>query len=143
VLEGVERGPLVAARILDRAADETCLGRQPDRLGDLLGGGGEAILEIRRDWQRAHRGDAARVLQRFGARDLSIETAEGRSARGARGCHRPETKTRHDRSRAPIPDVGNHKASCRMQCLEVPREFLLLHITAPHADGRAWTVAGL
>src|SRR5205814_10270216 len=63
---------------------------------------------------RAYAHDQARVRQRFLARDLTIELAQRRGARGARSRERLESESRHDARRAAIPDVGNHKDAGRL-----------------------------
>src|ERR1700686_5226123 len=58
---------------------------------------------------RAYGHDETRVRQRLLARDLAVELAKRRRARGARGRERLKSQSRHDARRAAIPDVGNHE----------------------------------
>ena len=109
--ELVDGRALLAARILDRGADEPGVGRQADGLGARFRGMTKAVLQIGRHRQRAHRGDEARMGQGLLAREAAVVLAQGRRRRRARGRQGRKPQLRHDRSGATVPDIRNDEGS--------------------------------
>src|SRR5262249_34546652 len=90
VAEIIDRLSLIAARTLDRAADEPGSGRQPHRLGDGRGVVTEAILEIGRDREIACGDEEAAMRHRVIARHRAVLAAEREGETGAGGGERLE-----------------------------------------------------
>src|SRR5881392_4068622 len=80
-------------------------------LGHGLGRMSEAVLEIAGDGTGADGHDEPRVGQRLLARHLSVELAERRGARRARGGERLESERLHDGGGASVPDVRDDEGS--------------------------------
>src|SRR2546429_7766319 len=91
---------------------------------------------------RAYRHDQARVRQRLLARDLTIELAQRRGARGARGRERLESESRHDAGRAAIPDVGNHEDAGSLVQRPKAHRLVALARHGPHSSKSAGRRAG-
>src|SRR5262249_3290396 len=111
----VERPIFLAGGILDRAADESHAGGEPDRLCHDDGRVAEALLEVGGYRQIAGLDDHARVGQRLVARHLAVALAEHArlGAAGGRQSSEPE-RGEHARG-ARVPRVGDH---------ECPRPFV-------------------
>jgi hypothetical protein len=85
---------------------------KPDRLGDIVGRVGKAVLEIAGDRQRGRPDDIFGVLQRFLARHMAhVRPAEREGKARARGRKRLGTRRGHHSRRTHIPGVRDDEAS--------------------------------
>jgi hypothetical protein len=106
----VNRSLRIAARILDRAADQARLGREPDGQRGRLGGMAEAVLEVGGHRQRRRLDDHPGVRQGLVARDPAIPAAEAEGAAGAGRGERPKPSPARMRAVPASNGLGMTKA---------------------------------
>src|SRR5262245_12015223 len=109
MLEIEDRLVLVAARVLDRAADEPGFACEPDGFGRGAGRVAEAFLEVGRDREIGGDYDGARVGKSLVAGHGAVAPTERSGAGTARGRERREAERREDASRARVPGVGDEE----------------------------------
>ena len=98
---------LVAARILDGAADKPRLGAPADGFRRVLRRVAEAALEVRGHREVCCLDDGACVRDRFIAGDLAIAAPEDARRRAAGSRERDEPEPGENARRASVPRVRN------------------------------------
>jgi hypothetical protein len=138
MVELEDRRGRIAARVLDRAADETRLCREPDRLGRDFGRVAEALLQVGGDWQVGGVANHPRLGQRLIARDPAVTPAQHAGRRAARGCQCRKPEPGHHPRRAAIPDIGDD------ECLRglVQRTELLCLVRLGHGHPESPSPSG-
>jgi hypothetical protein len=91
-IEFIDRVSPVAGEILDRAADGTGLGREPDGFSSRVGGVREAVLKIGIHREISRRDDCSAIGDHLGAAHVADSTAEHVRQSATRGGQRFESR---------------------------------------------------
>jgi hypothetical protein len=101
----------VASRILDRASNESHLGRKPDRFRYDFRCVAKTFFQIRRDGQIRGVDDQARLRQRLISRLPAIPSTNGRGGGSARCGQCLEAKAGENAGGADVPWIRNYEGA--------------------------------
>src|SRR5262249_28037618 len=117
---------LIGSRILDRASNESYLGRKPNSFRHDFRCIPKAISQVCRDGQVRSIDNQTAVLQRLISRQPMISSTKRRSSGGARCRQCLEAKAGKNSGGADIPRVRNDEgARAVVKCEEASRLFVL------------------